>query len=224
VVLSVHLADVGKRAALGLLRRRPQPGDVPGMRYAELAVAAPLGGGLLPAPQLGRVGLVAAWDEDAALDDFLVAHPLAERFAGGWQTRLEPLRAYGAWSALPDFPQAERPVDADEPVAVLTLGRLKLGRTVPFLRSSAPAERQAVADPALLAATGLARPPRLVATFSLWRSAEAMRAYAVGRSGPEHLAATDAHRARAFHHESMFARFRPYASRGRWDGRDPLAR
>jgi hypothetical protein len=223
MVLSVHIADVGRRAASGLLRRRPVAAKVPGLRYAEMTTAAPLGGGLLPVPQFGRVGLIAAWDGDAALDDFLAGHPVAERLAGGWHVRLEPLRAYGAWSALPDFPKAERPVDEDEPVAVLTLGRLKLPRVVPFLRTSAAAEAQAVADPAQLAATGLARPPRLVATFSLWRGAGAMRAYATGASGPEHLAATQAHRAKPFHHESMFARFRPYAARGQWDGREPLA-
>jgi hypothetical protein len=221
--MSMHLADVGRAAAPRLLRRRPEPADAPGLRYAQLMTGAPLGPGLIPRPQPGRVGLMAAWDDDGALDGFLAGHPLAERLAGGWHVRLEPLRAYGAWSALPDFPKPELPVDDDEPVAVLTLGRLKLRRALPFLRASAAAEGQAVADPALLAATGLARPPRLVATFSLWRGAAAMRAYATGGSGPEHRAATDAHRARAFHHESIFARFRPYASHGEWDGRDPLA-
>ena len=32
-----------------------------------------------------------------------------------------------------------------------------------------------------------------------------------------------ADRARPFHHESAFIRFRPYASLGSWDGVDPLA-
>lgn len=223
MIVSVHLADVGRYAALGVLRRRPDPAEVPGLRYAEIAIAAPLGGGLLPRPQLGRVGLIAAWNDDRALDDFLTSHPLAERLADGWHVRLEPLRASGAWLALPDLPKNERPVDEDEPVAVLTLGRLRFRRTAPFLRTSAAAEEQAVADTALLASTGLARPPRLVATFSLWRTAAAMRAYAYGQTGPAHLAAIQAHRARPFHHESLFARFRPYAAQGTWDGRDPLA-
>jgi hypothetical protein len=132
------------------------------------------------------------------------------------------LRAVGSWSGLPDLPDEERVVDDHEPVAVLTLGRLRLRRAVPFLRTSSRAERQAVTDPALLAATGLARPPRLVATFSLWRTAGAMRAYALGEDGDGHLRAIRAHAARSFHHESVFARFRPYGGRGLWDGRNPL--
>jgi hypothetical protein len=223
VIVSMHLADVGMRATAAALRARPEAAALPGLRYAETTIAAPLGGSLMPAPQLGRVGLIAAWDDDAALDRFLSGHSFAERLAGGWHVRLEPLRAVGAWSGLPDLPGEERPVDHQEPVAVLTLGRLRFRRAVSFLRTSARAERQAVSDPALLAATGLARPPRLVATFSLWRTAAAMRAYALGEAGDGHLRAIRAHTARAFHHESVFARFRPYGARGAWDGRDPLA-
>jgi len=65
--------------------------------------------------------------------------------------------------------------------------------------------------------------PRLISTFSLWRDVEAMRAYARGHSDAAHPTATRADRANPFHHESAFIRFRPYASRGNWDGRDPLA-
>ena len=123
---------------------------------------------------------------------------------------------------MPGLPAQALPVDDEEPVAVLTLGRLRLRRIAAFRRSAAPAEREAIDDPALLAGTGLARPPRLVATFSLWRSAAAMREYATGGGG-NHRAAVQAHAAQPFHHESAFVRFRPYASRGSWGGRDPLA-
>jgi hypothetical protein len=123
---------------------------------------------------------------------------------------------------MPGLPTREKPVDDEEPVAVLTLGHTKLHRAVPFLRSSAPAERAAVGDPAVLASTAFARPPRFVSTFSLWRSAAAMRGYAHNSAGP-HQAAVRADRAKPFHREAAFIRFRPYASQGSWDGRDPLA-
>lgn len=178
-------------------------------------LTAPLASAV-PVPRPGRAGLIAAWDDDAAVDRFLAADPLAARLAGGSHVRLEPLRASGKWSALPDLPKAELPVDDAEPVAVLTLGMLKITRTLPFLRTSSPAERRAVGDPSLVASTGLARPPRLVSTFSLWRTAAAMREYAYGNGGAEHVTAIRAHRARPFHHESVFARFRPYAGRGEW--------
>lgn len=49
-----------------------------------------------------------------------------------------------------------------------------------------------------------------------------MREFAFGKDGA-HQAAVSADRALPFHHESAFIRFRPYASQGSWDGRDPLA-
>ena len=223
MILSVHIADVGKAAALRLLGGRSPRSAPPGARYAELTGAVPLSPHVVPKPTLGRVGLIAAWDGDAAVDDFLVGHPLAKQLAHGWHVRLAPTRIFGAWSRLDGLARDEVPMAGDEPAAVLTLGRLRLTQTLRFLRASAAAEGLALREPALLASTALARPPSLVATFSLWQTTEAMRAYARGDADPGHKAAVHAHAARPFHHESAFIRFRPYASTGSWDGKDPLA-
>jgi hypothetical protein len=222
VIASFHIADVSPRVAAGLLLRPPDPGRVPGLTYAATTTTAALGEPLLPPRHAGRLGLFAAWEDDGALDDFLRLHPVAEHFAAGWQVRLRALRVFGAWAGLPGLPRKALPVDPEEPVAILTLGRLRLRRIAAFRRSAVPAEADATGHPALLAGTGLARPPRLVATFSLWRGSAAMREYAVGVGG-SHAAAMAADRDRPFHHESAFVRFRPYAASGSWDGRDPLA-
>lgn len=222
MIVSVHIADVGPREAAEVLLRAPRPARVPGLTYAETTTTAALGELLLPPKHFGRVGMIAAWESDEALDRFSHLHPVARHFAGGWQVRLQPLRVFGAWAGMPGLPAKALPVDEEEPVGVLTLGRLRLRRIAAFRRAATPAEADAIESPALLAGTGLARPPRLVATFSLWRTAAAMREYAVGPGGT-HRAAVTADRAQPFHHESAFVRFRPYASRGSWDGRDPLA-
>lgn len=222
MIVSVHIADLSAGAAAAVLLRPPKPAAVAGLTYVETTTTAPLGEPLLPPRRLGRVGMIAAWESDAALDRFSAGHPVAARLAGGWQVRLEPLRVFGSWAGMPELPARALPVDDEEPVGVLTLGRLRLRRTAAFRRSAAPAESAAIDDPALLAGTGLARPPRLVATFSLWGSAAAMREYATGAYG-SHRAAIQADRIRPFHRESAFVRFRPYASQGSWDGSDPLA-
>ncbi|HET6998145.1 MAG TPA: hypothetical protein VFI03_06095 [Solirubrobacterales bacterium] len=218
----MHIAEVGKREAAEVLLRPPKAGRVPGLTYAETTTTAPLGEPLLPPRRLGPVGMIAAWESNEALDEFSAHHPIAHRLAGGWQVRLKPLRVSGAWAGMPGLPSRALPVDEDEPVGILTLGRLRLLRTGAFRRSAGPAEAAALESPALLAGTGLARLPRLVATLSLWRSAAAMREYAYER-GAAHQAAVGADRTRPFHHESAFVRFRPYASRGIWGGRNPLA-
>jgi hypothetical protein len=192
------------------------------MTYAEVVFAARLGN-RIPLPQPGRIGLIAAWDDDAALDCFLTGHPFAGNLDGGWHARLQPLHCFGSWAGLAGLPAKALPADDDEPVAALTLGRLRISRTRAFLRSARPAERDAVGNPDVVAATGLGRltPPRLVSTFSIWRNLAAMREYAFGASG-SHQAAVRVDRAKPFHRESAFIRFRPYASHGTWDGRDPL--
>jgi hypothetical protein len=180
MIVSVHLADVGKPAALGVLRRKLDPDIVSGLRYAETTIAAPLGGSLLPRPNLGRVGLIAAWEDDVALDGFLDSDPLAARFRHGWHVRLQPTRIFGSWSKLAGLLNREEPMDAQEPAVVLTLGRLRLSQTSRFLRASAAAESQALREPALLASTGL-RPhgrsitsPRLCAFDPMRRRASGM--------------------------------------------------
>ena len=221
MIVSVHIADVGWLRAPRLLLRRPDISALPGSIYAEPVTTAPLGSRPVPRPTLGRLGLIAAWRDDAALDRFLREDRWAQQLAGGWHVRLQPLRVFGSWAQMPGLPTQPLPVEDEEPVAVLTLGRLRLNRARPFLRSAAPAEAAAVGDEAMIASTALARPPHLVSTFSIWRSAAEMRRYAFGKSGA-HQAAVRADRQRPFHHESAFIRFRPYASRGSWDGRDPL--
>lgn len=211
MVTCVQLSDVGAVTALRLLRR-PVAG-VSGLRYSETLTAAPLSAHLLPRPTPGRVGLLSVWDDNAALDRFLTDHPIATTLEGGYRVRLRPTRVFGTWKAMGDI-EARQAAD-DAPVAVLTLGRLLPSRAVAFLRASAAAERDALASPALLLASGLARPPQLVATFSLWRSAQPMRDYAT-QVGGGHLAATRQHAQHPFHSESAFIRYQPYDISGHW--------
>jgi len=224
MIASFHLVEAGKLAGLRLLRRTTPSDPPPGLRYGVLAAASPLGANRLPRPDPGRVALIAAWDDDNAIDRFLADHPLARTLRGGWHTRLAPTHIFGSYPPLAglvgDMPPAMSP---DEPAAVLTIGRLRLSQASRFLKAGAAAERLAVKDPAMLRGTGLARPPGLVATFSLWRTTREMRAYAGGNSGPEHRAAVKAHAKRPFHHASAFIRFKPYGAEGEWDDENPLA-
>lgn len=214
MIASMHLADVGPLRAVAALGRAPRPDRTPGLVYADTLLTAQLSAGLRPRPIAGRVALFAVWRDETALERFLAEDPLAASLAAGTAVRLQPLRCRGSWSGLPALVDGEQPVADDEPVAVLTYGRLKPHRTLAFLRASARAEADAVADGAMLMGTGLTRPPRLVSTFSLWRSASAMRDFAHRRSG--HADALRAVAERDFHRESIFIRFRPYGATGEW--------
>src|SRR5438067_9457452 len=216
---SVHVADIGVGAALRLLRRAP---SAPGLRQANVALTAPFGASLRPAVDFGRPALVAFWDDDEALDRFLVEHTVARTLKDGWHVRLAALRAFGSWPGVPDDIPRGRTVSHDGPAAVLTLGRLRLTQALRFLRVSNKAGARVVGAPGLIWATAMARPP-FVATCSLWESTESLSAYAYGPSDPAHPDAIAAGRAKPFHHQEAFIRFRPYASHGSLGGRNPLA-
>jgi len=218
MIASVHVADVGARTALRLLRRAP---SAPGLRQANVALTAPFGASLRPAVDFGRPALVALWDDDEALDRFLAEHTVARTLKDGWHVRLAPLRAFGSWPGVPDDIPQGRTVEHDGPAAVLTLGRLRLTQAPRFLRVSNKAGERVVGAPGLIWATAMARPP-FVATCSLWESTESLSAYAYGEDEPAHPDAISADRTKPFHHQSAFIRFRPYASKGSLGGRNPL--
>jgi hypothetical protein len=165
--------------------------------------------------------LVATWTDDAALDQFLATTRLAEKFASGWHVRLAPIRGSGQWPGLDsDVPRERRPPHTG-PVAVLTLGQLRMSRAVAFFRASALAEAQLLQSPGLVWATGMGKPP-FVGTYSLWSSSDTLRDFAYGdpTSGHGRAMASDHHD--AFHHVSAFVRFQPYGWVGSLTGRNPL--
>jgi hypothetical protein len=220
VIASVHIGQTTRRAGLGVVRKAPKPADVPGLLHANVALTAPLGGSV-PNPALRRPALVALWEDDAAVDRFLADHATAKKLEGGWRVRLEPLRLHGSWPGVPEQLPRNRQVEHDGPAVVLTFGRFKLHRAPAFFRTSAKAEADVLRAPGLIWTTGMARPP-FVATCSLWESADALRAYAYSGETPGHPAAVEADRAKPFHHQSAFIRFRPYDSVGKLDGTNPL--
>jgi hypothetical protein len=221
MLASVHVADIGVAATPRFLFRAPRVGEVPGLRSGDAALCAPLTGKLRPPSQLGRVAFVGLWDDEAALDAFLASHPTAAALAGGWHSRLAPVRRYGEWPGLPDDVPTGRAAATEGPAIVLTLGRLKLPQAPRFLRTNAHAEASVLRAPGLVWATGMARPP-FVATCSLWESRRALATYAYGRSDPGHSDAVAENARQGFHHRSAFVRFRPLRVEGHLDGKNPL--
>lgn len=223
---SFHLAEVPASATARAMARRPAARrPVPGLQLAE-----PMGTMRLGAPvvstdrmQLRRLAMFCAWDDEAALDAFLANDPLGRRLAGGWYVRLEFLRRWGHVTELADLPEVAGRSDPEEPAVAFTLARMKIPEVPRFLHWGRPVERFVRDHPGVTLALAAARPPRTVATFTIWRTTRAMTDMVFGRSAVDaprrHADAMVERERRDFHREFTTLRFRPVAEHGIWQGR-----
>jgi spheroidene monooxygenase len=194
----------------------------PGLRFFKMLGSGHDGGfGLRPSAT--RQGMFCVFGNDGEIDAFLAHHPVMRgyraRAAEFFSVRLRATSVRGSWSgkvplvARPD-PGAETDV---QPVAVLTRASIRPFRAAGFWRHAPPAEVSLGQAPGCLLAVGLGEAPVLrQATFSIWKSAATMNAYA--RRGAHH-AAIRASAAGGYFSESMFVRFEPHDAQGRWHGR-----
>ncbi len=228
MLFSAHVANTSPLAALR--RKTPQPTDVPGLRSARTATCAPFTPGVLPRPQLAREGMLACWQDESSLDRFLTDHPTGLAFADGWHVRMELVRAAGVWPGIDDNMMdlaGNKAAGMTGPSIAITIGTAYLRTVVPLVRVNSGLEDQFLATPAGLWGTQMTNlPQRLVVTLTIWETADAAVDYI--RSGA-HGAAVAAHydpakdpTGHTFVTGGGFFGFRPLATSGSVDGKNPL--
>ncbi len=227
-VASFHL--VRERGVLRPMARlgsdRVRLRAVPGLRFWRL-LGTGAGSRTGPGADPHRTALFAIWDDDGALDAF--ERRMAARWASSeevWHVRLRGLGGHGRWHGVDvlgeiDAAPAEPPGAAPAPVAIITRAHVRRRAWRRFREAGDPVSEELQGAPGLLDVVGIGEAPvGRLGTFSLWRDLAAARAYATGM--PRHRDVVRRTRAEAWYGEELFARFAPYASRGSWDGRDPL--
>lgn len=129
---------------------------------------------------------------------------------------LAPIASHGQWSGRKPFtPSAPR--DWSGPVAAITRARIRPSEWARFWRSVPPVSADLRADPAVHFTLGVGEAPvGLQGTFSVWRDAEAIRAFAYGR--PAHVAVIKRTHERGWYAEELFARFAVLRAEGNYRG------
>jgi hypothetical protein len=167
--------------------------------------------------------MFAAWESEAAIDDFLEGTKLGRAFAAGWHVRMAFLRRWGHISEFDGLAESVGEQDPEAPVVAVTLARMKLPQVLRFIRWGKPVEELVRDHPGTTLAAAAMRLPRTVSTFSAWRSQREMVDMVRGQSAvpqPErHAAAMVERRRKDFHFEFTTLRFRPIAEYGTWEGR-----
>ncbi len=228
MLFSAHIADTTPLSALR--RATPAPGEVPGLRSARTAIAAPFTGGA-PRPQFGREIMLAAWEDAAALEKFLERDDLGRQLGDGVTVRLELVRAVGIFPGLTRH-QIDKALDGvdehvDGPSVAITLGTAYL-RTFPtFFRVNTGLERQFLATPSGRWGTAMSNlRTRFVATLTVWDSLDAASSYmkegAHGAAMRAHFDPEKDPNGHEFVTDGGFLGFRPLSIDGRIGGRNPL--
>lgn len=227
-LFSFHLAETSPGQTVRSLARPPTPINTSGLLHSECMTVMRLGSPVFsPARlQLRRLAMFAAWESEAALEEFLEGSNLGQTFAAGWHVRLEFMRRWGTISELPDLPLKVGEQDPTKPVVAVTLARLKHTQIPRFIKWGKPVERLVRDHPGTTLALAATHPVRTVSTFSVWSTQQQMTDMVSGHSAVEqptrHSDAMLERRRKDFHFEFTTLRFRARSEFGTWQGQSNI--
>lgn len=202
---------------------------VPGARFTRV-LGTGAGESTDRGADLARWAVLVVWERAEHLDRFETRHPLARHWHDHadevWSVRLRPVSAHGTWGGTQPFrvppPEAGAAAPASGPVAALTRATVRWRRWRAFRRSVPAVDAVLAGQSGRLLSLGIGEwPVGQQATFSLWASDADLRRFAYG--DPHHLEVVRRTRDERWYRDELFARFRPVASSGTIDGRNPLA-
>jgi hypothetical protein len=229
IIAALTLVRYPLRSVYGALMRmgldRPELRRTPGLQFWRLL-------GCARGPAFGpwdarRYALFTVWEAPAALDAFEARSAIMAAYRRAadeiWTVRLAPLRWHGAWGGADPFAGARPAGDSYAgPWAILTRASLRPRHLAAFVRAAGPVSARLPGQPGLIASIGLGEAPLIYqATFSLWADLPGVQRFAYHEN--QHAGVVRRTRAEGWYREDLFARFRPLAAYGSWNGADPLA-
>lgn len=227
-IFTYHLVQTSYLSAFHAVLFVPKPGRVPGLIHAECMNAMTLGAPVFSLSRilLRQVAVLAQWENETAIDQFLKAEKVGRVLAKGWHTRLAFMRQWGSIKgfSLP-VPVVETDTP-DEPVVAVTIARMKFPEIPRFIRWGRPVEKLVRDHPGTTLSLASVKLPNTVSTFSVWKTQKEMTGMVLGHSNVplprRHLNAMKERDRKDFHFEFTTLRFKPVAEYGNWKGRTAI--
>lgn len=225
---TLGLAKTSMPLTLASLYRPPSGSTARGLVHAECLTPMLLGSPILSPKRMQVRSLVmfAEWESEHAIDEFMSTSRLGQAITAGWHLRMTFLRRWGSVREFASLPEYVGESNPQSPVAAFTLARMRFLEIPRFVQWGRPVETLVRDSPEASFSLAAIRHPGTIATFSIWKSQQAMTDMVRGQSGVaepgRHLAAMKERERRDFHHEFTTLRFRPVAEFGAWEGRSTL--
>jgi hypothetical protein len=175
-------------------------------------------------PDLQQWGLLAVWNDQKDFYEFLNSSFISKWWKKfcfeRWTLLCEPISGYGKWDNKEPF-KYTYDKEYSGPIAVLTRATIRLNKLKSFWTHVDRASSNMQNTPGFIFSLGIGEAPVYrQATFSVWKNIEAVKNFAY--QSPEHLKVIEKTRNENWYSEELFVRFKPIASIGTLNGKNPL--
>ena len=174
---------------------------------------------------LQQWALLSVWNNETDFNDFNQRSFISlwwKKFASETYTILcEPLMSHGLWDGKEPFGKPHN-TSYTGPIAVLTRATIRFNRLKNFWANVDKVAKLMSRSKGYITSFGIGEAPLYrQATFSIWESVEDVKAFAY--QSEEHREVIQKTRDENWYSEELFARFKPIASFGMLNGKDPIA-
>lgn len=168
-------------------------------------------------PNFGLYALLCTWDSENKAIDFQKNNSEFKEFLTKSKYNqtlfLSSIASHGTWDGTNPFIYKSTEIIENEPIAVITRGRIKWSKLWAFWRFVPPASQNIEAQDGLIYSIGIGELPLIQqATFSIWENTEKMKLYAY--KSKQHTEVIRKTRELGWYSEELFARFKIVKSEG----------
>jgi len=179
------------------------------------------GNGFNPWPDWSVYSLLQVWEKEEDAKRFFAQSALMHKYhvyaAEACTVYMKNIAVKGRWSGNIPFQPDNNLDHTNDCIAVITRATIKWHKLWHFWKYVPASYKKLHENPGLIYTKGIGEVPVVqMATFSLWKNASALKAFAY--QSKEHRGAIQRTRTLGWYKEELFARFQPYLSAGTWGG------
>ncbi|MCB0710775.1 MAG: hypothetical protein KDD67_00445 [Ignavibacteriae bacterium] len=183
--------------------------NVPGLQFRKL-MGAGQGLGFTRDPDWSRYAFLGVWESEREARQFHLSSTFAKQYqqhARRFSTLyLRTIQVHGKWSGKTPFLLTSAAKNANGRIGILTRASIRPTRLKEFWEMVEPVSRELEGAEGLCASIGIGELPLIrQATFSIWESAEQMKAFAYNNG--THRRVIERTRQENWYSEDLFARF-----------------